>query len=158
MNDDVDKQLSDLLNPGSTLMVGTPRDSALEFRPLTVARVEDNRIEILTDSDEEWVRTLNDGDTAYLTMSDTRSNTWLSLRGVVSITNDNALIDELWNPLAGAYFDDGRDTPGIVVLSIDGKDGRYWSTPSGRLGSVISIIKAKFGDPQQSGEHGSIAL
>ena len=55
--DDVAKPLSELLEPGSTLMVATPTGSTpgtqLESRPLTVARVEGSRIEILLDTDEE---------------------------------------------------------------------------------------------------------
>ena len=34
----------------------------------------------------------------------------------------------------------------------------YWSTPSGRLGSLISIVKAKFGNPENSGKHGDVKL
>jgi len=68
------------------------------------------------------------------------------------------LIDELWNPFAAAYFDNGRDSPGIAVLRVIGERGTYWSTPSGRIGSLISMVKARFGDPEQSGEHGDVKL
>lgn len=160
MNDnDATKPLDDLLSPGSTLMVGTKANSgSIEFRPLTVARVSGSRIEILLDTHEDWVKILNEGESAYVTMSDTKANTWVSLRGHTAISTDAALIDELWNPFAGAYFDQGRDTPGIGVMSIDGNDGRYWSAPSGRIGSLISMVKAKLGTPEKSGEHGDIAL
>lgn len=139
-------------------MVGTQVGEDLEFRPLTVARVSGARIEILLDTNEEWVAAFHDGDRVYVTMSDHRENSWLSLRGRGSTTTDPARIDELWNPFAGAYFDDGRDTPGIAVMYIDAEDGRYWSTASGRLGSLISMIKAKLGSAESSGEHGDIAL
>lgn len=157
-HDDAAKPLDELMQPGSTLMVGTGGAADLEFRPMTVARVGGDTIEMLLDSDEEWVAALQDGDIAYVTMSDNRSNDWVSLRGVVSLSSDPALIDELWNPAAGAYFDNGRDTPTIAVLRIAGRRGTYWSSPSGRLGSVISLVKAKFGDPEESGTHGDVQL
>ena len=157
-DEDAPKQLHELLKPGSTLMVGTDVDSSLEFRPLTVAGIWGNRIQILLDTNESWVSSLRDGDLAHVTMSDTKENTWVSLRGVASTTTDRTLIDELWNPFAGAYFENGRDTPGIAVLQIDAEDGRYWTSPSGTLGSLISMVKAKFGSAEQSGEHGDIAL
>ena len=75
-----------------------------------------------------------------------------------STTTDLALIDELWNPFAGAYFDQGRDTPGIAVMRIDADQGRYSTTPSGRVGSLISMVKAKLGGAEQSGEHGDVRL
>jgi general stress protein 26 len=158
-DDDPAKPLSELMKPGSTLMVGT-RDASdeLDFRPLTVARVSGHRIEILLDTNEPWVAALDQGDRVEVTMSDTKDNTWVALHGTVSISTDSKLIDELWNPFAGAYFDNGRDTPGIAVMQIDAGDGRYWTTASGRIGSLISIVRAKFGDPEESGEHGAIAL
>lgn len=154
-----DTTLDELLEPGSTLMVGTrSANGDLEFRPLTVARVNGSRIEILLDSNEAWVRAFGEGDQTYVTMSDTRRNTWVSLRGRGSTTTDPGLIDELWNPFAGAYFDEGRATPGIAVMIVDGEDGRYWSTPSGRLGSLLSMVKAKLGSSEDSGDHGDITL
>jgi general stress protein 26 len=158
-NDDASKPLAELMEPGTTLMVGTESASGrLEFRPLTVARVESSRIDILLDSREQWVTSLRDGDLVPVTMSDTRANVWVSLTGRASTSTDPSRIDELWNPFAGAYFDNGRETPGIAVLSIDAEDGRYWTSPSGRLGSLISIVKAKLGSAEQSGEHGDLAL
>lgn len=158
-HDDTPKPLDELMEPGTTVMLGSGRVTGdLEFRPMTVARVGGDTIEMLLDSNEQWASSLADGDVAYLTMSDNRANTWVSLRGSVSVSSDPALIDELWNPMAGAYFDDGRDTPGIAVLRLYGERGSYWSSPGGRIGNVISIVKAKFGDPEQSGQHGDVKL
>lgn len=158
--DDAPKPLSELLEPGSTLMVATRSGDAgeLESRPLTVARVEGGRVDILLDTNEEWVRRLGPGETGHVTLSDNRRNTWVSVNGTLTTTTDPALIDELWNPFADSYFDNGRETPGVAVLQIATNDGgQYWSGPGGgRLGSLISAVKARFGDAEQSGEHGEV--
>jgi hypothetical protein len=44
------------------------------------------------------------------------------------------------------------------VLTVEVESGRYWTSPSGRIGSVVSFVKAKLGDPEQSGEHGALAV
>lgn len=155
---ETDKPLDDLLEPGSTLMVGTTEADGMQFRPLTVARATGGRIEILLDTAESWAGALRDGDAVQVTMSDNRTNTWLWFRGTASTLTDSKRIDELWNPMAGAYFDDGRETPGIAVLVIDADEGRYWTTPSGRVGSLISMIKAKVAGSDASGDHGDIAV
>jgi general stress protein 26 len=158
-HDDPAKPLDALMEPGTTVMLGTAEAAdRIEFRPMTVARVSGDVIEILLDSNEQWARALADGDVAYVTMSDNRANTWVSLRGSLSVSADPALIDELWNPAAGAFFDDGRDTPGIAVLRIAAERGAYWTSPGGRIGSVIAMVKAKLGDAEQSGEHGDVSL
>ena len=158
-HDDAPQALDELLEPGSTLMVAVASGhDQLEFRPLTVAKIDGGRLDILLDTTEEWAKSIGDGRLAYVTVSDTKTNTWLSMTGTTSTTTDTAAIDELWNALASAYFEQGRDTPGITVLRIQGSEGRYWSSPSGRIGSLISLVKAKFGTSEQSGEHGAVKL
>lgn len=156
MQNDTPKLLADLMDAGSTLMVGSPVSGQMEFRPLTVARIDGDDIQILLDTRETWVAELPDGTEVQVTMSDDRHNTWVWLRGTASRTTSPVLIDELWNPFAAAYFDEGRDTEGIAVLRIDVADGRYWSTAAGRLGALVSMIKAKLGRPEQAGQHGAI--
>jgi general stress protein 26 len=155
---DPDKPLTDLLDAGTTLMVGTGSGADLEFRPLTVAGLRGDVIEILIDSRAPWAQALRDGDQVQVTLSDERSNDWMWLRGTAQITSEPSAIDAIWNPYAGAYFDEGRETPGIAVLRIDGDEGRYWSSPSGRIGTLISMVKAKLGDSDDSGQHGDVAL
>ena len=157
-DDDPAKPLDELMEPGTTLMIGTGPDAGAELRPLTVARVQGDVIDILVDGSAEWAREYRDGEPVLVVLSDDRNHVWAWIRGTGLLTTDQALIDELWNAFAGAYFEDGRDTPDITVLRIEAADGRYWSSPSGRIGSLISMIKAKLGDPEQSGEHGDVAV
>jgi general stress protein 26 len=140
-------------------MVGTRvrNQTALEFRPLTVARVDDDQIQVLLDTNEQWVADLVPSAPVEITFSDTRSNDWAHLRGTATLTDDPGLIDDLWNPFADAYFDDGRDTPGIAVLQVETESGRYWSSPSGRVGSMIATIKAKVSGAESAGDHGPIS-
>lgn len=157
--DDPAKRLVELLEPGTTLMVGTLMpDGVLRFRPLTVARSRADRIEILIDARAEWSCELANDSPAWVTMSDNRTNTWVSLTGAVTLSDEPALVDELWSPFAGAYLDDGRQTPGITVLSIECESGIYWSSPSGRLGTLVSMVRAAVGDSNDAGQHGDVQL
>lgn len=154
------RPLEDLLKPGSTLMVGTKSGASqsMEFRPLTVAGINGGRIDILLDTAEEWVSRFVDGDAVHVTLSDNRSNDWAHLVGTGTVSRDDGLIDELWNPFAGAYFENGRQTPGIAALRISVEDGRYWSSPAGRIGSLISMVSAALGRESSSGEHGDVTV
>ncbi len=116
----------------------------------------DGGIQILLDTDEHWVRDLDRAAQLQVTLSDDRRNNWAWMTGTYSLSTDDALIDTLWSPFADAYFDNGRQSPGIAVMTIDVHRGRYWSAPHGRIGSLISALKAKFGDPDDAGEHGDI--
>jgi general stress protein 26 len=91
-------------------------------------------------------------------MSDSRENNWVSLNARASLSSSAEKIDELWNVAAEAYFDDGRDSVGIAVLILKCSEGRYWSSPSGRIGSLVSMARAALGKPKDSGDSGSIDL
>ncbi len=149
--------LDELLEPGTTVMVGT-RDPELRFRPLTVARQRGSVIDILVDGTEGWVASSTAGDAVHVTLSDDRKNRWAAMTGTCAVRREREIIDEVWNPMAGAYFDDGKDTPRIAVLTIEVDEGRYWSSPSGRIGSLVSMVKAAVGGAERSGEHGDIEV
>ncbi len=127
-------------------------------RPLTVAEVDDNTIRILIDGTANWAQNLGAGDSALVTVSDTRENLWLSLGTTLEISTDEQEIDRLWNVAAEAYFEQGRDSRGIAILHLLVHEGAYWSSPAGRIGSLISMVKAKLGSPEDSGDHGTISL
>ena len=150
-------KLSEMLSPGDTLMVAPAAPLSLA-RPLTISRVENDQIFMLVDSTVDWLRRLNNGDPILVTHSDSRKNVWVSLYGQMEMSRDQQLIDSLWNPAASAYFNDGRDSAGIAVMIIEVEAGEYWSSPAGRLGSIISLLKARFGDPADSRDHGTVEL
>lgn len=154
---DTTRTLDDLLEPGATLMVGVG-DPVTDTRPLTVASVDGRRVDILVDTREQWAAELTDGDAVLATLSDNRANVWASLYGTGSLSRDPARVDELWSPFASAYFEDGRDTPGIGVFSFDVAEGRWWSSPGGRLGSLVSLVRAAVGTAEAAGDQGEVRL
>ena len=96
----------------------------------------------------------------HATISDDRHNTYVAMNGAAEIVTDRSEVDRLWNPAASAYFD--RDDPNVAVLRFDVSDGEFWDGPSGRLGSVVALLRAKLAgegeDPgRKSGDQGPIA-
>lgn len=159
MNDhDSTKSLFDLFDAGTTIMFGTHMtDGTFASRPLTVARTQAHQLDVLIDSNTEWASAMHDGADAHVTLSDTRRNHWASLSGTVELSRDRGLIDELWSLPAEAFFDNGRETPGLAVLTFHVSEGRYWSSPGGRVGGLVSMIRAALGNSDDSGESGSIS-
>jgi general stress protein 26 len=153
--EDVPRRLSALTRPGDTVMV-VDLEHHPAARPVTVAHVDDGSVTMLIDRTAEWARNLSNGASLLVTLSDNRRNTWLSLNGTAMVTDDPAVIDELWNVGAEAYFDEGRNTPGIAVLIVTISSGSYWSSPSGRIGTLVSMVRAAVGNSDDSGQHGSV--
>jgi len=160
MPNDQPKHLSELADPGTTVMVGVCSDrSSFESRPLTVAEVDGEQLSYLIDDSAPWAEHLGDGDQVHSTISNDRENTYVSLNGSAEISRDPKRIDALWNPFADAYFEGGRANPHIAVLTVRHDRGTYWAGPKGgHLGSVISFLRAKLTDGKETGEHGEVAL
>ena len=151
---DTDRTLDDALDGLRFAMVGTPDGPDWRARPLALAEQDDEVLRFLVPSSAEWVAGLEGkaGCPAGVTFSDPHKNVYVALQGSARVTADRAVIERLWNPAAGAYFD-GKDDPGIRVLEVTVDEGEYWDAPGGRVGQMISLVKAALGrDPGSKGD------
>ncbi len=92
----------------------------------------------------------------HVSISDVRKNTYVSLQGRAAVSLDADEIDRLWSPAAAAYFD-GKEDPGLAVLRFDATGGEYWDAPSGRIGSLLALVRAAVSGAEAAGEQGSVA-
>jgi general stress protein 26 len=154
---DPPRPLSDLVAEGATVMFMTMIGEEHSSRPLTIAGIDDDRLSFLVDRSASWVGAVRSGVAfIHLTVADDRHNTYLSLNGQASLSDDRGEIDRLWSAPAGAYFD-GKDDPSVTVLRVDVDGGEYWSSPSGRIGAALSMLRvAVTRDHGNAGDHGPV--
>ena len=68
-----------------------------------------------------------------------------SIHGSLSISNDRAVIDRLWNPFIAAWFE-GKDDPKLVLLRFDADHAQVWLNES----NLLAGVKLLFGvDPKE---------
>lgn len=65
-----------------------------------------------------------------------------SLHGKLSLSHDQAKIDEYWSPFVSAWFPDGKDDPGLTLLRLDLSDARVWASRRGPFTYPFQIAKA----------------
>jgi general stress protein 26 len=63
---------------------------------------------------------------------------FLQLYGKARISDDQALIDELWNPMLKTWFTEGKDDPRISVITVKPEEGYYWDTKNNM---VVGLMK-----------------
>ena len=153
---DATKHLDELVDGGTVAMLMTMIGSDHSSRPLTVAGVDERRLSFLVDRTVDWAVAIGEPDTVvHLSVSDVRTNVYLSMNGTATVNPDDSEVERLWNPAAAAFFD-GKDDPAVAALHFDVTDGEFWDAPSGRIGSAIAVLKAAVtGDP--AGDRGTIA-
>ncbi|WP_367651803.1 pyridoxamine 5'-phosphate oxidase family protein [Curtobacterium sp. MCPF17_052] len=84
----------------------------------------------------------------------------MSIAGTATVTEDRAVVDELWSPFAEAWFPEGRDDPSIRLLTVEGVSVEYWTQDTGTVGSLVQTLKAALGHQSQPdvGSHGTLEV
>jgi general stress protein 26 len=87
------------------------------------------------------------------------NDTWVSLTGNARVVRDDAKKRELWNSIVEAWFPDGAEDPGVVLLKVEGESAEYWDSPGGRVATALSLAKAKVtGQPYSGGDNDKVEL
>jgi general stress protein 26 len=150
------RSLNDALEHLHFAMVGTPDGDVWKSRPLTLAGIDGSTLHFLVSNDADWVQALGSaGSPCTATFSDPAKNDYVALQGNARVLRDQRLIDALWSPEAGAYFD-GKDDPNIRVLAVDVAYGEYWDSPGGTVGRLLAMAKAAAG--AEAGKEGPIRV
>jgi general stress protein 26 len=84
---------------------------------------------------------------------------WVSVAGTASVSKDPAMIDQLWNKEAEAWFEGGKDDPSVALLRVKADSAEYWSVTSGKVVSAVKYAKAILtGDRPDVGENATVQL
>lgn len=67
---------------------------------------------------------------------------YLSIAGSASVTKDSALIDELWNAGAQAWFEGGKDDPSVALIKVHAESAELQSSDSPRVLAIAKYAKA----------------
>ena len=163
--DDPITRLRELTTDQRTVMLttqtgsgATPR-AGLEARPLTVLDADERgSIWFLVSRSSDWVATLRAGTPSVATGSDDDDGSWFSVSGTVYLVDDRSRIAELWNPVAGAWFE-GPDDPDLVAVRVQADELSWWDSPSSGLVRLFKIAKAALGgDADDVGDHASESI
>ncbi len=133
-------------------MLTSAAPTGLDARPLTVQRVDDDRVWFLVGRDAEWVPATA-GHPVNVTMS--ASDRWISLSGAAAVVTDPGVIEELGDPISDAWFT-GDHEPAALRVDVD--HGDWWESASGPR-VAIELVKARLtGAEPDTGARGTVEV
>lgn len=92
-----------------------------------------------------------------LFFSKASDNHFLSVYGTAEIYTDPQKIEALWQPLAKAFFEEGKDDPDVTVICVKPEEAYYWESNDGKLVSLLKIgVAAMTGIRADGSREGSI--
>jgi general stress protein 26 len=134
--DDVERTWTLMEKIGFAMLV-TLDGEKLRARPMRAyVRPEENAIYFLADARRHKDDEIAHHPEVNLAFADTGGQKYVSVAGKATVSNDRALIKEMFTTPAKAWWDSAED-PNIRVLKVTPDDAEYWDAP----GKVISYIK-----------------
>jgi general stress protein 26 len=130
-----------------TMMLGLDGVEDGHARPMTAQFEGDGGpIWFFTARDNGIVQALPRGDRAIATFADKGHDLFATVHGRLSVDNDRAVVDRLWNRFVAAWYEGGKDDPKLTLLRLDAERAEIWLDAS----SLIAGIRMLFGaDPKQ---------
>lgn len=135
------------LQSDRTMMLGLDGVEDGHARPMT-AQTEGAKgpIWFFTSRENTIVQKLDVGDRAIATFASKGHDLFATLHGTVSLDNDRAVIDRLWNRFVAAWYEGGKDDPKLALLRFDAERAEIWLDAS----SIMAGIKMLLGvDPKE---------
>jgi len=154
MNTSLKEEFWDRLDDTRTGMLGTDKARAV---PMTHYVDKDAKaLWFITATGTDLAKTAQTGTSAEYIVISNDEHLYARIDGKVQAVTDPAKLDELWNAIAGAWFEDGRQDDDIQLLRMDLSEAEVWAT-GGSLSFLFQVAKAHITDEKPDmGQHGTI--
>lgn len=114
---------------------------AVKTRPMSVQKVDDaGNFYFLSASDSHKNAEIQNDNRVQLLFQGNAHSDFLNVYGTATISNDKALIKELWEPLLKTWFTEGVDDPRITVIHVDTMEGYYWDNKHGNAVAFVKMV------------------
>jgi general stress protein 26 len=150
--EDFERKLWKALKSDMTVMLGLAGIDDRHTRPMTAqfdpGQKDDGKgpIWFFTSKEAEIVKKLQPGARAIATFADKGHDIFAAIHGSLTLDNDRATVDRLWNRFVAAWFEKGKDDPKLALLRFDLDHAKVWIDASSTVAAVKLLLGA---DPKQ---------
>ena len=141
------------------LCMFTSRDGAkLRARPMrSRARHGASAIYFLSDTDGHKDDEIAGSEEVCLSYAKISAGKFLAVTGRARVLNDRALIQDLWDKDAEAFWQ-GPDDPKVRVIEVIPDEAQFWEGPHGVVATVQMVIAAATAMPPVLGDQRKVDL
>lgn len=112
----------------------------LTVRPMAVQSVDDaGNLWFLSSRTSHTNQHIAEDPRVQLLFASPGSSEYMTLQGVATISDERALREAHWTPIAKTWFNQGVDDPDLTVIRVEANDGYYWDTKHGKMVSFLKI-------------------
>jgi general stress protein 26 len=115
----------------------------IHTRPMALRQVDDHgNLWFISSRSSNKNFEIQHDNRVQLFFSKTADNHFLSVYGTALVFKDRSKIEEIWTPIAEAWFEEGKDDPDVTVIKVSTEEAYYWDTKDGKLVSLLKIAAA----------------
>ena len=103
----------------------------------------------ITSKNTDLVRAVGQGARANYCLSSGEGIFFACLTGTIEQSADSAKLDELWSPVAAAWFEEGRDDPDVSLLKLTLLDAGVWASTDSAAVFGMEIARANLQSSHQ---------
>lgn len=112
-------------------------------RPMAVQEVEfDGDLWFFAYAESAKVGEVGANPQVNVSFSNSKQSEWTSIAGRAEVIVDRAKAEELWSAPLKAWFPDGPETAGLVLLKVHADAAEYWSGPSSKVVRLLGAARA----------------
>lgn len=128
------------------------------FLPMTLSlEPEDGKLWFLTAKGTALVEAATGGADSRFVVSDDREGIYADVQGKLGVSEDPQKLDEIWNAMSSAWFEEGKADPDIALVYLEPKTAEVWLGPESSFTFLFSVAKAKItGEKPDMGRHFSL--
>lgn len=155
------QKLQELVNDANIcIFVSNLSETPLASRPMSTLKVDENGcLWFFSKENSSKEQEIKNDNRVQLFYSNKNSSEYLSVYGEAELLKDQQKVDELWSPMAKAWFTEGKEDPSIEIIKVTPRDVYYWDTKNNKAVSLIKIaIGAVTGKKMDDGVQGKITV
>ncbi|EAR50942.1 hypothetical protein OG2516_13756 [Oceanicola granulosus HTCC2516] len=125
------------------------------FQPMTPYCDRDTGvIWFISSRETDLVRTLSGAMSAHFNFIGKDDDYWACMSGRLEQVEDEAKIDEIWNAVAAAWFEEGREDHDVCLLRFSLDEAAIWASSTNPITFGFQIAKANMShDTANLGDH-----
>ena len=140
------------------MFVHRHHDGLLHSHPLTTqnkAIDEGATLYFFVPKDGEIARNIAADNAVNVSYANPDKDSYVSISGRASLLEDQAKKEELFNPMAKAWFPNGPTDPNTGLLAVHIEEAEYWDVDDSKMVQLLKMAKAALtGEtPKNLGEH-----
>ena len=135
----------------------------LHARPMTTQNKkldEDDRLWFFMSRQGDSVDDLAAEPHVNISYADPGKDSYVSVAGIASVSNDRAKAQALWNKMAEAWFPGGVDDPDLALVEVVITHAHFWDVKENKLTQLFKMARAAVtGKPLAGiGESGEVRM